>query len=1539
MQKSKGLRTFHSLFAFVLFVSLSTINVASQQTQPVCTAALRQFPNETIKDVYRVGVLAIRGFDAAYSEFNNTFSDYLTATAGRRFDRPIRFELKPLNFNLLFTDVEDGLRTEGSEGVDFIYVNPSAFSCIESQYGSNTLVSQISLRKVGGEIFHLTKFGGVIFARADNDEVNTIADIRDKRVACASISGLGSGQMQFRLMQQRGLSYIQDPKQLVFTSNQGLVVNGVLQGQFDVGFVRTDQIERTKDSRTGQLVNRSSLKIIEGGFEQLDGIPFPFESSTILYPEWNVASLPHVSDDVAIEVQSALLELADHADVAEQLQSCYALQNCTNATTLAGQQQCEAQCFPSVVKNCDTTPEIAMLALAAKTQGRYTGFRSTLSYMELRNMQQETSFIRQEDDGSFRCVRATRIYDAIVCPPGHFLRPQADVERGCADINLDCGGHQCICKPCVPGFDVDIVPLNDENRNVNVPRACPKFSICGSVEQSKTISFIATDNKKRPNVTLGVTLLEGSTEKDLVVSTVENTSYSYSFEYSALGSRTGVVIFEVYTNGEQIPESPFRLQVFRRRCREETGDNLREADDFGNCVCASGSTSVGGTCVHNTTLISSTVVPILVLFAAAIYIYLDYKRKQADSVWLVKPEELHFDDPPAILGRGTFGLVLLAEYRGTQVAVKRVIPPKVRKGRKGSGSSSWRNSLLGAGDTVSSRPVNETTLKEQSTARPVEKSPMPVSTDSAAAGEIGDHQLDAMESGRFSLDLKSRSDQISTKSDNGTEVAKARRTTRRTLNHGDLTSDRTEDRDKLFDFSNLDKAEKKTRSRWSSDGTVNSDDGGVGFDGTQSGAMNQWDNQVRVRVSRRHSMGASTASSGTNYGMPSISTAGAGNFNAIAKRHAESDSQRQQRRGSWGPSGQSGEFTHESHVQPVREETLAPVETRPNRQFRRHSFGGGVVPQSTYSHTPAPPPVVPTDRLYTPSSFRIPESQYLRKPEQTDDEENGDVLNVSRASLSTASLESVEQIEHFVLSDNSHFTESVSFSQSRSRNKATESRMGTSFWTAKEAIFGKGDEYSRLKADFIHEMRHLSKLRHPCITTVMGAVISAKSEPMLVMEYMDHGSLYDLLHNDSVVIDGELVLPILRDIAQGVRFLHAARPQVIHGDLKAQNVLVDSKFRAKVADFGLSQKKRVGATGTPLWMAPELLRGDSDNSDSSDVYSFGIMLYEVYSRKDPYEGEDHLEVLRQVADPAVNKRPQVPMACPPKVASIMTDCLVPDPNKRPSFEELDLRLRRLDVANVEPGTSMAPFSSKRNMKDILAARNEELLFDVFPRHVAEALRDGRRVEAEAFDCVTIFFSDIVGYTTISANLTPKKVSEMLDRLYLKFDALSSHHDVFKIETIGDAYMAVTNLASKQDDHVARLARFAMDAMEAAQETLIDIDEPDKGYVNIRVGFHSGPIVADVIGSRCPKYTLFGDTVNTAARMESNSLPGRIQCSDRSAELLQIQCPELPIASRGKINIKGKGEMHTFWVNEVPVIEPTTGAQPQHTRLDAISENA
>jgi len=1237
-----------------------------------CSAARRTREDGRHKSVYRIGVLAIRGEVAAWAEFNRTYGDYLTATAGNRFDPPITFEMEPLNFITLFTDVEE-------DNIDFFYVNPSAYSCIESQYGAHSLVSQISRRVVGGNIYHLTMFGGVIFTLSDNDSINTIQDLRDKSVAAASISGLGSGQMQARVLQQQGLSYINDPAQLTFTSNQGKVVNGVLKGDFEVGWVRTDQIERTKDASTGQLVDKSKIKIIEPipGLD-IDGEPFPFDSSTPLYAEWNIAALPTVPNDVAIELQAAMLALADYADVGGAISSCIEKSNCTGILST----ECENNCGQSAINDylarspqqCDVTQSLALLAHDARKRGKYAGWRSTLSYMELRNMQEETGFISRNDmTGTMECVRSKKIYDAIVCPPGHFKKSPEQVDSGCANANRTCGkDFQCICKPCVKAFEVDVFPVmvDGEVRGRSLEgsvRGCEKMSLCGTVQQTKIIRFRVIDNKKREGLQLDVTVHEGDSTRSVGVNAVGNTanSSSYTYEFDVSARRIGVVILEIFADGVQSPESPLRVQVASRTCAEETGDPLSVATQDGDCKCVANSVSMGGICVSLAVLLPAILVPLCFVVGIGVYLYVDHKRKQADSVWAVKTSELHFDDPPVIIGRGTFGLVLLAEYRGTQVAVKRVIPPRISsQGHR----SARKDSTFGKGDDSED-------------------------VDMASRGSLS--------AGKRSSDA-----------------------------FFDLTDQ------EVVELEKMEKGKVHRRASWvEADETSANANDNFNDEGTRSGAY----------------MGSGAFNSGAF-------KSGSGAFNSLAST----------------------------------------------------SDNGG--------------------------------HRYLHQ-------KIGDKLK-------------------------------------------------------------KRDEYQKLKTDFILEMRHLSKLRHPCITTVMGAVISKKEEPMLIMEYMDHGSLYDLLHNETMFIEGEFLLPILRDIAQGIRFLHSATPKVIHGDLKAQNVLVDSKFRVKVADFGLSQKKTVGATGTPFWMAPELLRGEAENSASSDVYSFGIILYEVYSRKDPYEGERARDVLKLVTDPKVNKRPPVPAAMPQQVASLMTDCLVSEAQSRPNAEEVDLRLKRLDVENVEPGVITPSYHTRKDVK------SEELLYEVFPKHIADALRDGRRVEPESKECVTIFFSDIVGFTTISTTMEALKVSNMLDRLYQRFDELSRRHDVHKIDTIGDAFMAVTNLVKDQpDDHVKRIAEFSIDAMEAAEETEIDLEDPSKGTVRIRVGFHSGPCVADVIGTRSPKYTIFGDTVNTSSRMESNSLPGRIQCSDESAALLKLQAPEMPILKRGTIRVKGKGEMRTYWVNE------------------------
>ena len=350
----------------------TTVVFTSSSCSSVGTKPKRNYdPSIHKKQVYTVGVLAIRGVDAAYNEFNTTFNQYLTATAGQSFDLPIQFEMKPLNFLSLFSDTAD-------RNVDFIYVNPSAYSCIESEYEAYSLVSQVSKRNIGGNIYNLKKFGGVIATHVNNTDINTIIDLKDKIIAAASISGLGSGQMQFREMKLAGLDYLNDPKQLIFTSNQGKVVAGILNKQFDVGFIRTDQLERSKDSE-GNPIPLSNFKIIDPKPNlQIDGIPFPFQSSTPLYPEWNLASLTHVPDDISREVQNAMLAISDRATIGKQYLECIDTHNNT--------AYCDDVIFPCEGNDGDTK-EITTLAVQAMTDGKYSSWVPTLSYMQLRSMQ------------------------------------------------------------------------------------------------------------------------------------------------------------------------------------------------------------------------------------------------------------------------------------------------------------------------------------------------------------------------------------------------------------------------------------------------------------------------------------------------------------------------------------------------------------------------------------------------------------------------------------------------------------------------------------------------------------------------------------------------------------------------------------------------------------------------------------------------------------------------------------------------------------------------------------------------------------------------------------------------------------------------------------------------------------------------------------------------------------------------------------------------------------------------------------------------
>jgi class 3 adenylate cyclase len=165
-------------------------------------------------------------------------------------------------------------------------------------------------------------------------------------------------------------------------------------------------------------------------------------------------------------------------------------------------------------------------------------------------------------------------------------------------------------------------------------------------------------------------------------------------------------------------------------------------------------------------------------------------------------------------------------------------------------------------------------------------------------------------------------------------------------------------------------------------------------------------------------------------------------------------------------------------------------------------------------------------------------------------------------------------------------------------------------------------------------------------------------------------------------------------------------------------------------------------------------------------------------------------------------------------------------------------------------------------------KTEELLYQLLPRFITDELKAGKHVKPESFEAVTVFFSDIVGFTTLSAESTPMQVVDLLNDLYSCFDAIIDMYDVYKVETIGDAYMVASGLPIRNgNEHSKEIARMALDMRKAI--SVFKIKHLPKRILQLRVGIHTGPCVAGVVGLKMPKYCLFGDTVNTASRMETH----------------------------------------------------------------------
>ncbi|KAG8008766.1 Guanylate cyclase 2G [Nibea albiflora] len=480
------------------------------------------------------------------------------------------------------------------------------------------------------------------------------------------------------------------------------------------------------------------------------------------------------------------------------------------------------------------------------------------------------------------------------------------------------------------------------------------------------------------------------------------------------------------------------------------------------------------------------------------------------------------------------------------------------------------------------------------------------------------------------------------------------------------------------------------------------------------------------------------------------------------------------------------------------------------------------------------------------------------------------------------------------------------------------------------------------RPSIIAEFNVMKEMKHENLVQFFGVCIESPNV-CLVIQYCRKGSLKDVLRASDVELDGMFKLSFAYDIVNGMEFIHKSNLK-FHGNLKPSTCLVDSRLQIKLSGFGLWEFKYGGKNKImPLenpnydemyWTAPELLRQVGllvNGTPKGDVYSFAIIMWELMynSKASPYHdiSLEPKEIIMQLRTPFQGEplRPSLcDQLCDENINTLLRACWSENPDHRPPFVSIRRQLRNISPdshANILDNMVDKLEKYANHLEEVVEERTNQLtaektradrlLSSMLPRYIADQLMSGKSVEPQSYEVVTIFFSDIVGFTSMCSVSSAMEVVTFLNDLYSLFDDIIKLHDVYKVETIGDAYMVASGLPiSNGYKHALEISTMALHFLSAIK--VFRIRHMPAESLAIRIGIHSGPVVAGVVGTTMPRYCLFGDTVNMASRMESNSLPLKIHISQCTADIL-VQAGSFELEERGEIEMKGKGCHKTYWL--------------------------
>uniref|UniRef100_A0AAF5D181 Guanylate cyclase n=1 Tax=Strongyloides stercoralis TaxID=6248 RepID=A0AAF5D181_STRER len=466
------------------------------------------------------------------------------------------------------------------------------------------------------------------------------------------------------------------------------------------------------------------------------------------------------------------------------------------------------------------------------------------------------------------------------------------------------------------------------------------------------------------------------------------------------------------------------------------------------------------------------------------------------------------------------------------------------------------------------------------------------------------------------------------------------------------------------------------------------------------------------------------------------------------------------------------------------------------------------------------------------------------------------------------------------------------------------------------------------------ELSKLITLEHDNINKFYGMCLDYM-HPISLWKFCSRGNLFNILQTDNSIFDGFFLTSLIKDLAEGLNFIHNSFLK-FHGKLTSKNCYINDKWQLKISNFNsfnfrCNEKLK---SKHLLWTAPEILRSESFfGSQEGDIYSFAIICSEIVTKKLPWDynnrNESIEELIYLIKKSGLNTlRPDIIIA--PNIDIDMTyitlirDCWSEDCNKRPTIKQILHLLKSLKnkkatnlmdhvfgILEEYSSTLRQEILERTREIDEEQKRTDILLSKMLPPAVAQNLKKGKIVEPENFEMVTIFFADIVKFTDLSLKCSPMQLITLVNELFTMFDNLIESFDVYKVETIGDGYLCVSGLPNRNNNHAEIISDLSINFMDICKS--FKISHLGREKINLRIGCNSGPCVAGVVGLTMPRYCLFGDTVNTASRMESNSRSGRIHIAESTFKLLN-DTNKYDLECRGEIIIKGKGVMTTYWLN-------------------------